>query len=39
MDDADFDTRMKELMGEFTTLTKEAHKLENKIQADWGKIL
>jgi len=30
---------MKELMGEFTTLTKEAHELENKIIKDWKKIL
>lgn len=39
MDDADFEARMKELMGEFTTLTKDAHELENKIQTDWKKIL
>jgi len=39
MDDADFEARMKELMGEFTTLTKDAHELEGKIQADWKKIL
>lgn len=39
MDDADFEARMKELMGKFTTLTKDAHELENKIQTDWKKIL
>lgn len=39
IDNADFETRMKELMSEFTTLTKDAHKLENKIQEDWKKIL
>ena len=39
MDDADFEVRMKELMGEFTTLTKDAHELENKIQTDWKKII
>jgi len=37
MDNADFEARMKELMGEFTTLTKDAHELENKIQTDWKK--
>ena len=39
MSDVDFDARMKELMGEFNTLTSEAHKLEKKIQDDWKKIL
>jgi len=39
MDDADFEARMKELMGEFTTLTKDAHELEGKIQEDLKKIL
>jgi len=39
IDDADFETRMKELMGDFSTLTKDAHELENKIQEDWKKIL
>ncbi|OGT06636.1 MAG: hypothetical protein A2103_04505 [Gammaproteobacteria bacterium GWF2_41_13] len=39
MDDADFEARMKELMSEFRTLTKEAHELESKIQEDWRKIL
>jgi len=39
MDDVDFEARMKELMGEFTKLTKEAHELENKIQKDWERIL
>ena len=37
--DVDFDARMKELMGEFTVLTKEAHGLEEKIVEDWKKIL
>ncbi|MFA4857844.1 MAG: class I SAM-dependent DNA methyltransferase [Candidatus Margulisiibacteriota bacterium] len=37
--DVDFDKRMKELMGEFTSLTHEAHKLEKKIVEDWEKIL
>ncbi len=39
MSDVDFDSRMKELMGEFTTLTGEAHKLEKKIADDWKSIL
>jgi len=26
-------------MGEFSTLTKDAHELENKIQTDWKKIV
>ena len=39
MSDVDFDARMKELMGEFTGLTDEAHKLEKKIQDDWKKIV
>jgi len=34
----DFDKRMKELMGEFSSLTSEAHKLEKKIQTDWKDI-
>lgn len=37
--DVDFEARMKELMAEFTRLTAEAHELEKKIEADWGKIL
>jgi len=39
MSDVDFDARMKELMGEFTSLTKEAHGLEQKITEDWNKII
>jgi type I restriction enzyme M protein len=39
MSNVDFDARMKELIGEFTSLTAEAHKLENKIQDDWKKIV
>lgn len=39
MDDVDFETRMKELMGDFTSLTKEAHRLEQKIMEDWKSIL
>ena len=39
MSDVDFDARMKELMGEFTNLTGEAHKLEKEIQEDWKNII
>ena len=39
MDDVDFEARMKGLMNEFGTLTAEAHKLEKKIQEDWGKVV
>jgi len=39
MSDVDFDARMKELMGEFTSLTGEAQKLEKKITDDWKSIL
>ena len=39
MSNVDFDARMKELMGEFTSLTSEAHKLENIIIDDWKKII
>ena len=38
-DNVDFEKRMKELMAEFTILTKEAHKLEDKIVKDWKKII
>ena len=38
-DNVDFEKRMKELMGEFTNLTKDAHKLEAKIIEDWKKII
>ena len=38
MSDVDFDARMKELMGEFTNLTGEAHKLKRKSKKI-GKIL
>jgi len=38
MSDVDFDKRMKELTGEFTNLTIEAHKLEKKIVNDWKSI-
>ncbi len=37
VDDVDFEKKIKELMGEFTTLTEEAHKLEEKIIDDWQK--
>jgi type I restriction enzyme M protein len=37
--DVDFNARMKELMSMFSSLTKEAHELEKKIQEDWKKIL
>lgn len=30
---------MKELVGEFSTITVEAHELESKIKVDWGKVL
>jgi len=30
---------MKELMGEFTGLTTETHKLKKKIQEDWKGVL
>lgn len=36
--DIDFEKRIKELMGEFTNLTNEAHRLEKKIQKDWLNI-
>ena len=39
MSNVDFDKRMKELMGEFTSLTAEAHNLEKKIKEDWKIIL
>lgn len=39
MSDADFGAKMKELTGEFTALTKEAHELEKKITKDWESIL
>lgn len=39
MSNVDFEARMKELMTEFTTLSKEAHNLEQKIQNDWKSIL
>lgn len=39
MSDVDFEARMKELTGEFTALTEDAHKLEKKIIEDWRKII
>jgi type I restriction enzyme M protein len=39
MDNVDFEARMRELMGEFVSLTKEAHGLEQKIMEDWKSIL
>ena len=39
MSDVDFEARMKDLMGEFTKLTVEAHELEQKIAEDWRRIL
>ena len=39
MSNVDFEARMKELMNEFTSLTQEAHGLENKIMEDWNKII
>lgn len=38
-DNVDFEKRMKELMTEFTELTKEARELERKIAEDWTKII
>lgn len=39
MSTVDFDTRMNELMGEFTGLTAEAHELEEKIEENWKEFL
>lgn len=39
LSDVDFDARTKELFGEFTNLTSEAHELEKKIQEDWKRFL
>lgn len=39
MDDTDFELHMRELMAEFSSLTKNAHELEKKIQEDWKKII
>lgn len=39
IDAADFDSKMKELMGEFSALTVEAHELEMKIQEDWKNVV
>ncbi len=39
MSGVDFDARMKELMGDFTLLTTEAHNLERKIKDDWKTII
>jgi len=39
MSDINFNARMKKLTGEFTDLTNEAHKLEEKIQEDWKTII
>lgn len=39
MDGVDFENRMKELISEFTTLTKEARELEEKIVTDWKKVM
>lgn len=38
IDNVDFEKRMKELMSEFTSLTTEAHGLEEKIVNDWAFI-
>jgi type I restriction enzyme M protein len=37
--EVDFEDRMKELMGEFTLLTTEAHRFESKIEENWKKII
>ena len=39
LSDVDFDARMKELMNDFISLTKDAHGLEQKIIEDWKKIM
>lgn len=39
MDNVEFEARMKELMTQFSSLTKEAHELEKKIEEDWKKII
>lgn len=39
IDNVDFEKRMKDLMSEFTSLTTEAHGLEEKIVNDWKKVL
>lgn len=39
IDNVEFESRMKELMGNFTSFTQEAHKLEKKINEEWEKIL
>lgn len=38
-DGVDFESRMQELISEFTVLTDQAHKLESKIKDDWNKII
>ena len=38
-DNVEFEKRMKEIMSEFSSLTKEAHDLEKKIEEDWEKII
>jgi type I restriction enzyme M protein len=37
IDNVVFEKRMKELISEFSSLTKEAHELEQKIEEDWKK--
>lgn len=39
IDNVEFEKRMKELMSEYSSLTKEAHELEKKIKEDWKKII
>lgn len=39
IDNVEFEKRMKELMGEFTSLTKEAQNLDKKIVEDWNRFL
>lgn len=39
MDNIEFESRMKELMTEFKSLTQEAHVLEKKIEENWEKIV
>lgn len=39
IDNVEFGKRMEELKTEFSSLTKKAHSLEQKIEEDWEKIL
>jgi type I restriction enzyme M protein len=39
IDNVEFESRMKELSGEFKTLTQEAHELEKRIEIGWENII